>query len=107
MSRAGGMVAAGQTSAGELAALLSLCQGFVGNDSGAMHVAAALGLPTLGLFGSTSPERTAPVGPRADVLYERIECSPCLARTCRFGHMNCFAPITPERVLGTFLRTVD
>jgi lipopolysaccharide heptosyltransferase II len=105
-SRAGAVLAAGETSVGDLAALLSLCQGFVGNDSGAMHLAAALGLPTVGLFGSTSPERTGPVGPRAQVLYERIECSPCLARTCRFGHMNCFRPMTAERVLETFLRSV-
>jgi heptosyltransferase-2 len=105
-SRAGAMLAAGETSVAELAALLSLCQGFVGNDSGPMHLAAALGLPTLGLFGSTSPERTGPVGPRAQVLYERIECSPCLARSCRFGHMNCFRPMTAERVLETFLSSV-
>jgi heptosyltransferase-2 len=103
-SRAGGILAAGETSVAELAALLSLCQGFVGNDSGPMHLAAAVGLPTLGLFGSTAPWRTGPVGPRAQVLYERIECSPCLDRTCRFGHMNCFRPITTDRVLGTFLR---
>ena len=102
-SRAGAILAAGDTSVGEVAALLSLCQGFIGNDSGAMHLAAVLGLPTLGIFGSTSPERTAPRGPRARVLYERIECSPCLARTCRFGHMNCFRPFTAERVLGVFL----
>jgi heptosyltransferase II len=103
-SRAGGIVAAGETSVGELAALLSLCDGFVGNDSGAMHVAAALGVPTLGLFGSTAPWRTGPVGPRTGVLYERIECSPCLDRTCRFGHMNCFRPITTDRALEAFLR---
>lgn len=102
-SRTGAIVAAGETSVGELAALLSLCQGFVGNDSGAMHLAAALGVPTLGLFGSTAPERTGPMGPHAHVLYERIECSPCLARTCRFGHTNCFRPFTAERVLEAFL----
>jgi heptosyltransferase II len=103
-SRAGAILAAGETSVAELAALLSLCQGFVGNDSGPMHLAAALGIPTLGLFGSTAPSRTGPVGPRARVLYERIECSPCLDRTCRFGHMNCFRPITTDRVQETFLR---
>jgi heptosyltransferase-2 len=106
-SRGGGMLAAGETSSAELAALLSLCQAFVGNDSGPMHLAATLGLPTLGLFGSTAPEATAPVGPRAQVLYDRIECSPCLDRTCRFGHMNCFRAMTTERVLETFLRSVD
>jgi heptosyltransferase-2 len=97
-ARAGALVAAGETSVGELVALLSLCAGFAGNDSGAMHVAGALGLPTIGIFGSTSPERTGPCGPRARVVYERIECSPCLDRTCRFGTYACFDPTTPERV---------
>jgi heptosyltransferase-2 len=102
-SRTGAILAAGETSVSALAALLSLCQGFAGNDSGAMHLAAAVGIPTLGIFGSTTPERTGPLGANSRVLYERIECSPCLARTCRFGHMNCFRPFTPERVLETFI----
>ena len=54
------IVAAGQTNIGELIALLSLCDGFAGNDSGAMHLAAALAIPTVGIFGSTNPERTGP-----------------------------------------------
>jgi heptosyltransferase-2 len=99
-TRAGALIAAGETSIGELVALLSLCTAFVGNDSGAMHVAGALGIPTIGIFGSTSPERTGPCGPRARVVYERIECSPCLERTCRFGTYACFDPITPARVAG-------
>jgi len=99
-ARAGALIAAGETSIGELVALLSLCAGFAGNDSGAMHVAGALGVPTIGIFGSTSPERTGPCGPRARVVYERIECSPCLERTCRFGTYACFDPIGPERVAG-------
>ncbi len=98
-SRVGAIVAAGETDVGDLVALLSLCHGFVGNDSGAMHVAGALGLPTVGIFGSTRPDRTGPVGPRTRVLYERIECSPCLARTCRFGHYDCLKRISVERAL--------
>ena len=54
-----------------------------------MHVAGALGIPTVGIFGSTNPQRTGPLGPRTRALYHRIECSPCLERTCRFGHYNC------------------
>ena len=96
--RAGAPVAAGETSVGELVALLALADGFAGNDSGAMHVAGALGRPTVGLFGSTSPARTSPLGPRTRVLYEGIECSPCLARTCRFGHYDCLRRIAPEAV---------
>jgi heptosyltransferase-2 len=97
-ARAGALVAAGETSIGELVALLALADGFAGNDSGAMHVAGALGRPTVGIFGSTSPERTSPLGARTRVFYERIECSPCLARTCRFGHYECLRRIAPDSV---------
>lgn len=97
-TRARPLIAAGETSVGQLVALLSLCGAFVGNDSGAMHVAAALGIPNVGIFGSTDPERTGPLGPRAQVVYHRIECSPCLQRTCRFGHYNCLTQIGVEEV---------
>lgn len=97
-SRAGAVVAAGETSIGELIALLSACDGFAGNDSGSMHVAGALGIPTVGIFGSTSPARTSPLGERTTVLYKRIECSPCLERTCRFGHYDCLRRIEVEEV---------
>jgi ADP-heptose:LPS heptosyltransferase len=63
-----------------------------------MHVAGVLGLPTVGIYGSTSPVRTGPLGPRARVLYDRTECSPCLARTCRFGHYDCLTRISVDAV---------
>jgi heptosyltransferase-2 len=94
------LVAAGATGIGELKALLSLCDGFAGNDSGAMHLAAALGIPSIGIFGSTNPDRTGPTGARAGFIHHRIQCSPCLERTCRFGHYECLRSITPEEVAG-------
>jgi heptosyltransferase-2 len=94
------LVAAGETGVGELLALLSLCDGFAGNDSGAMHVAGALGIPTVGIFGSTDAQRTGPLGPRTRILYHAIECSPCLQRTCRFGHYDCLRRIEAEEVVG-------
>ena len=94
------IVAAGETTVGELVALLGLCDGFAGNDSGAMHVAAALGIPTVGVFGSTDPERTGPRGARVAVVRQPLACSPCLARTCRFGHYECLNAITVEAVEG-------
>jgi len=109
-SQAGAIIAAGETSVGELIALLGICGGFAGNDSGAMHLAAALGIPTVGIFGSTNPIRTGPAGARARIIYRAIECSPCLERTCRFGHYNCLKPIEPAEVaaalgaLGAFER---
>lgn len=96
----GAIVAAGRTNIGELIALLSLCNGFVGNDSGAAHLAAAIGIPTIAIFGSTSPQRTGPLGPRTQILYQGLACSPCLARTCRFGHYNCLREILPDQVIA-------
>ncbi len=98
-ARNGAINAAGEISLSEFIALLSLCNGFVGNDSGAMHVAAALGIPTIGIFGSTNPIRTGPRGVQARYLYRPTECSPCLERTCKFGHYDCLRAISPEVVL--------
>ncbi len=95
-------VLAGETSVGELQALLSLLCAYAGNDSGASHLAAALGVPTVTIFGSTNPTRTAPQGARTQVLYEPPPCSPCLARTCRFGHYECLTAIQPQHVIGAF-----
>jgi heptosyltransferase-2 len=92
-SKSGAIVAAGSTNIGELVALLSLCDGFIGNDSGCAHIAGALGIPTVAIFGSTNPTRTGPLGAKARVIYRKLECSPCLARTCRFGHYNCLTQI--------------
>jgi heptosyltransferase-2 len=100
-SRAGALVAAGETSVGDLSGLLSLCDAFAGNDSGAMHVAGALGVPTIGIFGSTSAERTGPLGVKTRVHTARIACSPCFDRTCRFGHYACFDETSPAAVLAS------
>ncbi len=98
-SKTGAVVAAGETSVGEAIALLSLCAAFVGNDSGSMHVAGALGKPTVGIYGSTRFDRTGPLGARTKILYKKIECSPCLKRTCKFGHYQCLWNIQPEEVI--------
>ncbi len=97
-SQRGALIAAGETSIGQAVALLSLCNGFAGNDSGSMHVAAALGVPTVGIFASTNPRRTGPLGPHRQALYRRIACSPCLERTCRYGHYECLQQVAPEEV---------
>jgi heptosyltransferase II len=102
-SKSGAMIAAGHTNIGELIALLSLCDGFIGNDSGCMHIAGALGIPTVAIFGSTNPTRTGPMGPKTRVIYRRLECSPCLARTCRFGHYNCLTQIEPAELADAII----
>ena len=56
------------------------------------------GIPTVALFGSTNPQRTAPLGPRTRVVTHRIECSPCMERTCRFGHYECLTRIDTAEV---------
>jgi heptosyltransferase-2 len=98
-SRVGAIVAAGATDVGDLIALVSLAAGFVGNDSGAMHVAAALGVPTVGIFGSTSPVLTGPRGPRVRVVSHATPCSPCFDRRCRFGHYDCLTRIDVDAVI--------
>ncbi len=87
----------GKTAIAALPALLSRCQLFVGNDSGAMHVAAAVGLPVVAIFGPTDPHGTAPVTPRCTVIQEKSYCSPCFLRTCPIDH-RCMTSVRPEAV---------
>jgi heptosyltransferase-2 len=87
----------GKTAINDLPALLSQCHLFVGNDSGAMHVAAAVGLPVVAVFGPTDPLGTAPVAPRCSIVQERPYCSPCFLRRCPTDH-RCMTRVTPEVV---------
>lgn len=87
----------GKTEIAELPALLSCCHLFLGNDSGAMHVAAAVGLPVVAVFGPTDPFGTAPVTPRATIVQEKPYCSPCFLRRCPTDH-RCMTAIAPQRV---------
>lgn len=77
---------AGQTSIGELPAIFSRCHLFLGNDSGAMHVAAAVGLPVVAVFGSTDPDGTAPVTAYKRIVQHKVACSPCFLRECPIDH---------------------
>jgi heptosyltransferase-2 len=87
----------GATAIADLPALLSRCQLFVGNDSGAMHVAAAVGLPVVAIFGPTDPQGTAPITPRCTVVQEKPYCSPCFLRRCPIDH-RCMTRVMPEAV---------
>jgi heptosyltransferase-2 len=87
----------GKTAIGDLPALLSQCHVFLGNDSGAMHVAAAVGLPVVAIFGPTDPFGTAPVTPRFTIVQDKPNCSPCFLRRCPTDH-RCMKIITPEMV---------
>jgi heptosyltransferase II len=85
----------GKTAIADLPALLSQCHLFIGNDSGAMHVAAAVGLPVVAVFGPTDPDGTAPVTPRCSIVQQRPYCSPCFLRRCPTDH-RCMKDVTAE-----------
>ena len=87
----------GKTSINDLPAMLSQCHLFIGNDSGAMHVAAAVGLPVVAVFGPTDPLGTAPVTPHCSIVQEKPYCSPCFLRRCPTDH-RCMTHITPAAV---------
>ena len=87
----------GKTAIADLPALLSQCHLFLGNDSGAMHVAAAVGLPVVAIFGPTDPFGTAPVTPRCTIVQQKPYCSPCFLRRCPTDH-RCMKQVTPDMV---------
>jgi len=98
--RRGGVAArnlAGETSLREFIELAAACRLFLTNDSGAMHVASALGVPTVAVFGATDDTTTGPTGPLAQVVREHTECSPCLLRECPIDH-RCMTRVAVSRV---------
>ena len=87
----------GKTAITDLPALFSRCHLFIGNDSGAMHVAAAVGLPVVAVFGPTDPNGTSPVTPRHSIVQDRPYCSPCFLRRCPTDH-RCMTAVTADMV---------
>ena len=88
----------GKTSLRELIGLISECDVFLGNDSGPMHIAYAVGTPVVALFGSTDPDLTGPLGKGDSVLRADLECSPCFERTCRKNELQCMNGISSDDV---------
>jgi heptosyltransferase-2 len=89
----------GRTNLRQLGALLSMCRLLVSNDSGVMHVGAAVKTPLVAIFGSTDPSRTGPRGSGCRVIYRGLDCSPCFARRCSRGDYKCLREIKVEDVL--------
>jgi len=88
----------GKTNLGEAIDLMSLCDAVISNDSGLMHVAAALDKKLIAIYGSSDPHHTPPMHPDAVVEYLGLDCSPCFKRECPLGHLNCLKQIMPVKV---------
>jgi len=97
---------AGATTLREFIDLAAACRLFLTNDSGAMHVASALGVPTVAIFGATDDTTTGPTGALARVVREHAECSPCLLRECPIDH-RCMTAVTAQRVSTTARELLD
>jgi heptosyltransferase-2 len=90
----------GSTSLDEAIAIIGMCSKVVSNDSGLMHIGAALQVPQVAIFGSSDPSHTPPNSAKATVISLHLPCSPCHQRDCPLGHLNCLNQISSERVFA-------
>ena len=91
----------GSTSLDEAIALIARANAVVSNDSGLMHIAAALKTPQVAIFGSSDPAHTPPLSEKAKVIWLQLPCSPCHKKVCPLGHLKCLHDIHPQQVLTT------
>ena len=96
---------AGKTSLAEFIELAAACRAYLTNDSGAMHIASALGVPTVAVFGATDHIATGPTGPLARVVRTPVGCSPCLLRECPIDH-RCMTAVEAGEVARAALELI-
>ncbi|MEW6247799.1 MAG: putative lipopolysaccharide heptosyltransferase III [Nitrospirota bacterium] len=106
-ARSAPTVLAGRATLGQFAAILKRCALYVGNDNGAMHMAAALGVPVVGLFGPSNPQEWGPRGGPSEVIYKGLDCRICFHPTCRRGEDNCMRLISVDEVFEAATRLLE
>ena len=97
----------GRTTLADVIDLLAYAQQAVSNDSGLMHIAAAVGTHTHGVYGSSSPRFTPPLTDRRDIHWLELDCSPCFERECPLGHLNCLKQLSPGSVHDAIIRAAN
>jgi heptosyltransferase-2 len=93
----------GKTELADVVDLIACTEQVVTNDSGLMHVAAAMDVRVNVIYGSSTPDYTPPLTDTAEIFYQRLDCSPCFKRVCPLGHTSCLVQIKPEDVYSKII----
>ena len=106
-AKSSSIIMAGRTTIKQFAAIAKRSALFVGSDSGAMHIASAVGTPVVALFGPSNPAEWGPRSRQAEVIYKGLDCRACFHPTCERGEMNCMKQITVEQTFAAAMRMLD